>query len=335
MSNQHIKIGFIGAGSIGSLFGGYLADIRSRKYSIEVTLFCMKSHADVINKKGLKIVRNQKIRVINKIKAFENEKSFDVKLRRDSPFIFDFIFLTTKAYDIKSALLQYKELVNQSKRLVILQNGIGNEDKVVNYCDKSKIIRALTSNGAFLDEPGCVFHTGEGKTKIGFPFINEFSSESQEFKQAELDLNLLREILSLSGFETIIVKDIIKECWEKAFVNIGINAIGALTRLPNGMLLEIEGLKEIMGKAIKEAIEVAEMKKIELPKRDYISITYDVARKTAENKNSMLQDILNNQLTEINFLNGRILKYATDLGIKVPVNNILTHLILGLERSAN
>ncbi|MFX1328959.1 MAG: ketopantoate reductase family protein [Promethearchaeota archaeon] len=333
MSKKYIRIGFIGAGSIGSLFGGYLADIGSNTYSIEVIFFCMKPHADAINKTGLKIVRNQKIKIIKKIKAYENEKSYNAKLEKDSSFRFDFIFLTTKAYDIKSALLQYEKVVNQSKRLVILQNGIGNEDKVLRYCDKSKIIRALTTNGAFLIKPGCVFHTGEGITKIGFPFISEFNLESQEFKQAESDLNVLKEILSLSGLKTIIVKNIIEECWEKAFVNIGINAIGALTRLPNGILFEVEGLKDIIGKAIKEAIKVAEMKNIKFPKKDYISITHDVTRKTAENRNSMLQDILNGQSTEIKFLNGRILKYAEDLGIKVPINKILTHLILALERS--
>ncbi|TFG28470.1 MAG: 2-dehydropantoate 2-reductase, partial [Promethearchaeota archaeon] len=133
--------------------------------------------------------------------------------------------------------------------------------------------------------------------------------------------------------ETIIVEDIIKECWEKVFVNIGINAIGALTRLKNGQLLENENLKILMGEAVKEAIKVADCKKIDLSEKNYIAIMYDVAEKTSENKNSMLQDILKGKRTEIDFMNGKIMKYAQELGFKVPINEMLTYLIKGLEKS--
>lgn len=328
-----LRIGFIGAGSIGSLFGGYLADTKSDIYSIEVIFFCMKDHSYVINKKGLKVYRNQKIDVIKNIRAYENEKLIEDKLEQDLNFEFDFIFLTTKTYDIKTAILQYKKIIKASKNLVILQNGIGNEDIVINYCNKRKIIRAVTTNGALLEKPGHLIHTGQGLTKIGFPFLKELNLKESELDRAKSNLILLRDILNLADLETIIVEDIIKESWEKALVNIGINAFGALTRLTNGELLEIEGLKYFIEQTINEAIKVAEMKNIILSKKDYVSITYDILKKTANNKNSMLQDILNRKATEINFLNGRILRNAENLGIKVPYNELLTYLIRGLEGS--
>ncbi len=333
LNERRLRIGFIGAGSIGSLFGGYLADIKSNIYSIEIIFFCMKEHANVVNKKGLNVYRNQKINVIKNIKAYENEKSIEEKLERDLNFEFDFVFLTTKAYDIKTAIHQYNRIIKASKYLVILQNGIGNEDIVIEYWNKAKIIRAVTTNGALLEKPGHLIHTGRGITKIGFPFLRELNLEESELDQANSYLLLLRDILTLADLETIIVEDIIKESWEKALVNIGINAIGALTRLTNGELLEIEGLKYFIEQAISEAIKVAEMKNIILSKKDYLSITYDVLNKTANNKNSMLQDILNRKPTEINFLNGRILRNAENLGIKVPYNELLTYLIRGLEDS--
>lgn len=333
MNTRYLRIGFIGAGSIGSLFGGYLADIKSEIYSIEVIFFCTKAHADEVSKKGLKLYRNQQIRVIKSIQAYDNEKFYEEKITQDPSFGFDFIFLTTKAYDSESAILQYQMLVNKSKWLVILQNGIGNEDIVIPWCKKSKIIRVVTTDGALLNEPGKIIHTGAGITKIGFPFLKDLNLKKQVKEWARLDLIILKDLLNLAGLETIIVDDIIKECWEKVIVNIGINALGALTRLPNGQLLESECLKDIMGAVIKEAVEVAGMKEIKIPKKDYIAITYDVAKKTAENKNSMLQDILNGKPTEIEFINGRILKIATKLGVKVPYNEILTYLIRGLEHS--
>ncbi|MFW9970890.1 MAG: ketopantoate reductase family protein [Candidatus Odinarchaeota archaeon] len=333
MVKRNLKIGFIGAGSIGSLFGGFLADIKSESYSIEVIFFCTKSHAKVVNTEGLSLYKDQQMRIIKSIKAYENEKIISVKLREDPSFTFDFIFLTTKTYDSEEVIVQYNKIINASRWLVILQNGIGNEDILLPYSKKSKIMRIVTSTGAFLEKPGHVINTGEGITKIGFPFLNEINSEKQMRKEAELDINLLKDLLNLANLETIIVEDIISECWEKVIVNIGINALGALTRLPNGKLLENNGLKNIMGELIKEVLEVARLKKIQLPKKDYVGITLDVAKKTAENKNSMLQDILNKKPTEIDFMNGRIVNYAKDLGINVPYNKTLTLLIRGLENS--
>ena len=150
MNKKKLKIGFIGAGSIGSLFGGCLADIKSDIYSINVIFFCNKAHADQINEKGLEIHRRQHINVIKNIEAYENEQIIEEKMKKNPLLEFDFIFLTTKAYDSESAIRQYKNIVKRSKWLVILQNGVGNEDIVVPYSQKSKIIRALTTDGALL-----------------------------------------------------------------------------------------------------------------------------------------------------------------------------------------
>jgi 2-dehydropantoate 2-reductase len=230
-------------------------------------------------------------------------------------------------------MYQYKNIIDASNYLIILQNGIGNEDIVSKFCPKNKIIRIVTTNGALLAEPGKVIHTGLGITKIGFPFLFNLDLKSEDIKRHLSDLGLLKNILNFASLKTIIVEDIISESWEKVFINIGINPFGALTQLRNGELLEIRGLKHYMGEAVKEAINVARMKKIKLSKKDYIALTYEVAKKTSKNKNSMLQDVLNRKTTEIDFLNGRIVKYANELGIEVPINKVLTSLIKGLEYS--
>ncbi len=334
MSPRKIRIGFIGAGSVGSLFGGCLAAIQSDLYSIEVFLFCRKAHAEAINKNGLTIYEAGDVQVIKNIQCYENTEDIEAKMSRDSSYSFDFLFLTTKTYSMKSALSQYNKVINVSRNLVILQNGVGNEDIAEEYCPSSKIIRAVTVIGALLEKPGHVFHTGTGLTKIGFPFLN-FQKISSTKTQNYLDLRLLSELLNLAGLETTIVEDIIKECWEKIFINIGINAFGALTRLRNGELLEIDGLMHLMGEAINEAIIVAELKNISLSKKNYAALAYNVAKNTYENKNSMLQDILNGKNTEIDFINGRIVKYARELSIEVPINETLTCLIKGLEKSVD
>ncbi len=335
MSNKVIKIGFIGAGSIGSLFGGYLASIKSDIYSIEVILICREHHADAINENGLKLHKIDSILELRNIKAFKNGDKIEDYIKKESIEAFDFIFLSVKTYDIETAMLQYKNLINKSKWLVILQNGIGNEDITRKYCSDHKLIRIVTSHGALLEKPGYVIHTGRGYTKIGFPFLNTIKQDEKEFKKAKTDLRVLTDLLTLAGLKTTIVDDIIQESWEKIFVNVGINPFGALTRLTNGKLLENEGIKLLMSEAVKEAIEVAKKKNIKLSDKNFVELTYDVAKKTSNNKNSMLQDILKGKKTEIDFMNGRILKYAKNLNLKTPINELLTSLVKGLEQSLN
>ncbi|MHA2039652.1 MAG: ketopantoate reductase family protein [Promethearchaeota archaeon] len=335
MSKRKLRVGFIGAGSIGSLFGGYLANIESDHYNLDVIFFSLGDHVRVINQDGLEIVKNQTVQKISTIHAYEDEKSVEERIETDPSFRFDFIFLTTKTYDIESVVPQYQKLIDVSNWVVLLQNGIGNEDVVSKYVSKFKIIRAVTTNGALLKDPGRVIHTGEGVTKIGLAFPEIVNLKEEDKEKGEINLTLLSDLLKLAGFETVIAENIIKESWEKVFVNVGINAFGALTRLRNGELLKSEGLKSLMGEAIEEAIQVAKLKNIKLIEKDFVALTYEVARKTAENKNSMLQDVINGCPTEIDFINGRILTYANELGIKVPINELITYLIKGLESSTS
>ncbi|MBY8982166.1 MAG: 2-dehydropantoate 2-reductase [Candidatus Lokiarchaeota archaeon] len=327
MSLKHIKIGIIGAGSIGSLFGGYLANIKSIKYRTDVILFGRKNHIEMINQRGLSIIKDSEKLKINGIRAFTNIKSYQ---KEDKDF--DYIFLSTKAYDIESTLSEYSEILADTKWLVILQNGIGNEDIAKNFFPELKIIRLITSHGAILTEPGKVKHTGQGFTKIGFPFREKILMKYGK-EQLFSIIEELRDLLNLAKIKTNSVEDIEISCWEKVFVNIGINAFGTLSRLRNGQLLEIKELKSLMKEVIEEAIQVAKFKNIKIPNNDYVALSYDVAIKTKNNINSMLQDILKGKKTEIDFLNGKIVQYANELGIKVPINKTLTFLIKGLERS--
>ncbi|MHA1274296.1 MAG: ketopantoate reductase family protein [Promethearchaeota archaeon] len=333
MNKKLIKIGFIGAGSIGSLFGGYLASIYSDEYNIKIILFCRETHSNTINKNGLILKKKDDYLKVKNIKAFENINQYLNQISKNSDKIFDFLFLTTKTYDIMSSMREYKSIIDLCKYFVILQNGIGNEKIVKKFCKPIKIIRIITSNGAYLKEPGCVIHTGPGITKIGFPYIKELKTEKNRYKQALSDLKILITLLNKAGIKTIFVNDILKECWEKIFVNIGINPFGALTRLKNGDLLKINRLKILMEEAVIEAVKVAQLKNIDLSKKNYVNIMFDVAVKTSENTNSMLQDVLKKKKTEIDFMNGKIVELADKLGVNVPINKMLTVLIKGLESS--
>lgn len=333
--SKKVVIGVIGAGSIGSLFGGYLSSIPSEIIPVEVIFFCRRNHAEMISKNGLKLHTTQEILRMEDIKAYYKPDMIEERMKANPDFQFDYMFLTTKAHDSKEALKQHEKIISKCRFLIILQNGIGNEEVASEFFPKKRIIRIVTSNGALMTESGHVIHTGTGFTKLGIPFIDELLTPENEaeLKSTREGLNLLNDLINMAGIEASIVDDIIKECWEKVFINIGINPFGALTRLTNGALLEDNTLTEIMKQAVQEAVKISEIKGITLPKRDYVSAMIDVANKTAENKNSMLQDVLKRKKTEIDFINGMIVKMASDIGVKVPVNELVTCLIKNLEKS--
>ena len=333
MSRKLVKIGFIGAGSIGSLFGGYLASTHSEENPLEITFFGRKNHAFAINREGLRLIAGDKDLILNNIKVYESAKNFTESLEIGEEYKFDFLFLTAKAYDTERAMVQFKRIIESSNWFIILQNGIGNEALIKKYCNEDKILRVVTSHGALLENNGYVRHTGVGFTKIGFAYLKPDNLTAKRYEKAEESLQFLKNLLNASGLQTEIVADILKCSWEKVLVNIGINAIGALTGLKNGQLLEKEYLRKLMEKAVKEALEVAYAKQIDLADIDYVELMYSVAKKTYNNKNSMLQDVLKGKPTEIDFINGRIVEFGNKLGIEVVINELLTSLIKGLESS--
>lgn len=319
-----IRLGFIGAGAIGSLFGGYLAN--SKETNIEVVLFCSRDHAVAIKNQGLKIKTDYKVITIKNLKVFEKTRE---KINISSNF--DFLFLTTKTYDTRHAINQYREIIDKSKYFIIMQNGLGNEDLLHPLVPKHKILRLVTSHGAVLSKPGQVIHTGRGFTYIGIPYVNFFARKPNLYRDVQNNLDRLNDLLIQSGFNSQVEMDILIKVWEKAIVNIGINAIGALTRLNNGRIVEVEGLRKLMDRAIVEAVEVGNKMKIKLSGDECVQLAYSVANNTYDNKNSMLQDILNGKKTEIDNLNGAIVEIANKFGIKVEANEFLTNLIKGLE----
>ncbi len=322
------RIGIIGAGAIGSLFGGYLANIDDQ--NINVTFFCTSDHANAIKKDGLRIKREKDSITLLNINVYDDLKEYLF----DGNFNFDYLFLTTKTYDTERAIIQYSDIIEKSKWFIVLQNGLGNEDFIKSYVNEGKIIRVITSHGATFNQPGFITHTGKGFTYLGFPYLSCIKKEDNVYQDAQLGIKKLNLLLNLAGFDSSVEDNIIIKIWQKAIVNIGINAIGALTRLNNGKILEIDYLKDLIDEAINEAIKVGKESKIPLSNEECIFMAHSVAKKTYNNKNSMLQDILKGKRTEIDYLNGKIVSLAKKMYIYVPVNEILTKLIKGLEHSS-
>lgn len=304
-----MRIAIMGAGAIGSLFGGYIA--RNTDHSIH--LIGRPAHVSAIKERGLQLEGlTETIQV----------KNLNACAKADEVGGVDLVILTVKAPDTRQALLDSSSLFSDETHLMCLQNGLGVEEVALEVIeDNTRILRGTTTNGALFIQPGLVRHTGQGETIIG--------SALNERIQV---LDQIREIFDRSGFPTTISSDIQTVIWKKIMVNVGINALGALTRLQNGLLPQ-NGLRDVIKELVQEAVKVARASGIGLAEEDSMAKTLEVCQKTFKNKNSMLQDILKGKRTEIDYINGAIVRHGEKLHVPTPLNQVVTALIKGLEKS--
>ncbi|MEW5760105.1 MAG: 2-dehydropantoate 2-reductase [Candidatus Thermoplasmatota archaeon] len=293
-----MKIVVMGAGSIGSLFGGFL----SKKYN--TTLIGRKPHVDAINLNGLKI--SGKTNCVFYPKAFDSIAKINFKP--------DLIIITVKAYQTENAIKDTLQIIGSNTSIVSIQNGLGNIEKIEKFIsNKEKIFAGITSHGVTFSEPGKIYHAGTGDTIIG-----GYKAEK------------IAKIFKSVGIKTKVSKNIEKDIWTKAIINAGINPITAITGLNNGYILKIPGLSKILELTCKEGIEVANAYGIKL-KDEIIEKAKEVVKLTAENKSSMLQDIINGKKTEIENINGMLVSLGEKKNIATPINATLTALVKGIE----
>jgi 2-dehydropantoate 2-reductase len=178
----------------------------------------------------------------------------------------------------------------------------------------------VTNHGATLLGPGHIRHAGWGKTAIG-----------------ELDgkvtdrITRLAQVFTKAGIETEVSSNIHHLIWNKLFVNVGINAVAALTGLKNGRLLDYPETLRVMEGLVSEAVAVARKKGIPI-EGNPIETVKAVAEATRENRCSMGQDIDNRRKTEIDAINGAVVREAERLGIAVPYNQMITDLVKVIEK---
>ena len=234
----------------------------------------------------------------------------------------ELIVLCVKSYDTEAALKAVKGIIAPETYLLSIQNGMGNLQLMSEYADEARIIGGVTEEGWTLMAEGQARHAGKGETIIGA------ANGKMRGRLGEI-----AKVLNKSGFSTKMTRDINALIWSKLIVNVGVNALTAVTGLKNGMLLEYEGTRNIMRAAVAEAVKVAKRKRIKLIYDDPIQKVEAVCKNTAGNISSMLQDVVSRKVTEIDSINGAIVRQGKGLNIPTPVNQLLTDLVTTLQLS--
>jgi 2-dehydropantoate 2-reductase len=296
----------VGPGAMGSLFAA-----RLKKAGFDVTLLdYIKDRANRINDHGIKVEG-----VTGDYRVKVPTTTGDIS---QPP---DLVLICVKAYDTREASLNIEPWLKPETGVVTLQNGVGNLEILEEIFGSDRVLGGVTAEGATLLGPGKIRHAGRGETIIG-P-----SGDSGSLAERMV------AAFNRAGFQTRSVTDVKDLIWGKLLINVGINALTAITRLKNGRLPELEGTRLIMEEAVKEAVAVAEAKNVNLPYPDPIGRVIEVCRATAGNIASMLQDVLKEKLTEIDFINGAIVREGRALGIPTPVNLTLTSLVQVIQKT--
>lgn len=238
----------------------------------------------------------------------------------------DWLFLMVKQKDISVSLMEgMKRITGTKTKLLCFQNGIGHAERLAEYFEPDQIYVSVTTEAARKTSPRIVEHTGKGITWIGKDRIPINETES-----AETLINLLNN----AGFKAALSNNTNSIVWNKLLVNAVINPLTAILRVKNGELLSSPHYLSIMKQLLDEGRSVAETQGIELDGQLWERLL-EVCLLTAENSSSMLQDLVNGRETEVDWINGSIIRLAHDNGINVPTHETVYHLVKGQEKSVS
>lgn len=299
-----MKIAIVGAGAMGSLFGGLLAQTEA-----EVWLFdpIATDHIQTINDAGLVIESD----------GAETQTSPHATTRIEDVGPADLVVLFVKAPFTERALEGALPIVDGERTWVLsLQNGAGISEVMRRYVHSGRLLRGTTAHGATFLGPGRIRHAGAGPTRIGSVGADDGPSIAR-----------ILEVFHRAGIELERVENVDELIWHKLLINVGINALTALFRVKNGQLLEDPDLRAIMHGAVREGVAVANAYGLDFDETPTIKGVEDVCQRTAANKSSMFQDVETGAPTEIDFINGTIVDRGDRQGIAVPLNRLLTKLI--------
>lgn len=296
-----MRIGILGCGAMGSIYAGYLSKAHD-VYIVEK----LKSQVEAIRKDGIRIEEDDETVVCHP--AYITDDAAEV-----APV--ELLIVFVKYMYLEEALKSAKPMISPDTIVLSLQNGLGNYDEIIKVIPKEQVCSGTTAHGSVFLEPGCVLHTGTGVTNIG---TIEGNMENVEKAAAAL---------KAAGFQVNILSDVMKLIWKKMFGNIAINGICALLGQKNCMVVENSFMKAAAEKLVLEAVAVANAMGQNFIGAEEVQNAFQLAVDTAENCCSMLQDVTNHRKTEIEIINGAVVKYGQELGIATPYNEMICRLI--------
>ena len=236
----------------------------------------------------------------------------------------DLTIVAVKAYQTETAAQALPGLMSQGGMALTLQNGLGNLESIARTVGPERLLAGVGLLGVTAQDEGRIIYAGRGVIYIGAPAGSQVSA---------IEVAAVVDFFRRAGLSCQPREDIEAVLWEKLVINVGINPLTALLRVPNGVLLELPEAWEVAVAAAVEAQAVAQAAGLSLS-GDPAARLRQVCTATAANRSSMLQDILAGRPTEIEALNAQVATRGRALGLPTPVNDLLTLLLRAAAQSA-
>jgi 2-dehydropantoate 2-reductase len=305
-----MRIGIVGAGSMGAVIGGLFFEAGLDPVLIErVPEGVAKIKTDGLWLEGVSGERLLRPRIV-----FDPSEAGSL----------DLVLVMVKSYDTKSAVDTIRAVLADAGVILTLQNGVGNYE-ILNEAFPGRVLLGTTTVGAMTLGPGRFRHTGFGQTHFG-----EADGSIRDRTKA-----VAAVLEKWNGGPVHLVDNAVGCVWSKLIINAAINAPVTLLRVRNGDLPSSQSGRDLIHQVVKECLEIVNAAGIKLIFEDPEATILAVCEATAANVNSMLQDFFAGRRTEIDFINGAIAREGERLGISTPVNNTLALLIKSLEGTAS
>jgi 2-dehydropantoate 2-reductase len=304
---KDMRIYVIGAGAMGGFYGGLL-----KRAGYDVSLIDVREdHVARINRDGLKVqgVRGDHVISIPAHTSHEGLAPCDLAI------VFTDSNATREAAATASAALKPDGFA------MTLQNGIGNVEVLVEVLGKERVVAGVTMNSGAHPQPGLSVYTNADMTTIG-----ELDGSRSERIVAVADM------LNAAQIETEVVSDPMSYVYGKFVLNCGVNAIAAVTGLRSGEVYRTPELRALQGHMMDEVMRVVEAKGWKLSEADPRAKILHHS-KLRFNKPSMLQHVEQGRRTEIDAINGALVREAHALGLAVPYNEAVVAIVKGVEKS--
>ncbi len=296
-----MKIAVMGAGAVGCYFGAVLA-----RGGHAVTLIGRPQHVQAVKAYGLRL----------RARGFDGHVAMDATTEPSGVMQADIVLFCVKSADTEEAGHAIAPFLKPDAAILSLQNGVDNAERLQTVLGKA-VIPAVVYVASEMAGPGHVRHHGRGELPLG-P-----SAESARIAAQ----------LSNAGVPATVSPDAVAALWEKLILNSAYNALSAIPQLPYGRIVEVEGVVEVMKGVVAECVAVARASGVSTP-ADITEKVIALAGSMPDQYSSTAQDLARGKPSEIDYLNGYIVRKGEQFGVETPANRVLHVLVKLVEAKA-
>jgi 2-dehydropantoate 2-reductase len=302
-----MKVAVVGAGAMGTIFGARLHDSGAETVLVDV----VEPLVEKINADGVTVVRGDE-EVVSDVRATTDPASVGVV---------DAVVFFVKCYHTAAAAENARPLVGEDTVVASLQNGWGNGDVLAAVYPPEQVVVGVTYNSGTVLAPARVAHPGVGPTYVG-AYADGSTAGAERLAEAIRD----------SGLDAQVTEPIRPEIWKKLILNAATLPTAALTGMNAGALTEHAAMRDLVSETAREATAVARALGYDIDAEERVEYTHALLGRAGPTRGSMLQDFEAGRQTEVDVINGAVVRAADEQNVPVPINRAFVALVKGWER---